>query len=163
MARTTGSLRTLGVQVSSTIHYEPNLGKKIANHQRWNAGWGENGFMRISRGNNQCHLADYAYRACATQDCRTSSAPVVNPSPAPAPGPSGWQWQNGASAYWFAVTIPGSSSAKVNCNNGQGWVTMQNGWASNMWIFTAAGSPCSKTATFIVNGGAQQSVTLSFV
>ncbi len=49
----------------------------------WSSGWGESGYIRLSRGNNQCHLADYAYRPCTTKDC--SAATPAQPSPSRAP------------------------------------------------------------------------------
>jgi hypothetical protein len=72
-------------------------------------------------------------------------------------------WYSGSSVWWLAVTIPGSSSVKIDCGNGQGFVSMTPGWSSNMWTFSSGnGQACKSSVQFIVNGGSAQSVTAPF-
>ena len=72
-------------------------------------------------------------------------------------------WYSGSSVWWMAVTIPGSTSVKIDCGNGQGFVDMTPGWASNMWTFSSGnGQACKSNVQFIVNGGSAQSSTAPF-
>lgn len=96
-----------------------------------------------------------------------SSSPAAAASPSSSPAaqtssvPSGGvTFYAGSSAWWMAVTIPGSTSVQVNCGNGQGFVTMAAGWTSNLWTFSPTnGQACQSSVQFIVNGGAAQTVT----
>jgi len=86
-----------------------------------------------------------------------SSSPATPPSP---PNTSDFTFFAGTSAWWLAVTIPGSTSASLDCGNGQGLVEMTPAWLPNMWTFASTnGQACKSTLTFVVNGGAPQTVT----
>jgi endoglucanase len=97
-----------------------------------------------------------------------SSTPAASPSASPAadpasPGTDTFTFYIGTSAWWMAVTIPGSTSVQLDCGNGQGYVTMLPAWLPHMWTFTSTnGHPCKSTLQFVVNGGAAQSVTGPF-
>jgi hypothetical protein len=63
----------------------------------------------------------------------------------------------------MAVTIPGSTSVKLDCGNGQGYVTLTAGWVDHMWTFTSTnGHACTSTLNFIVNGGAVQTISAPY-
>jgi hypothetical protein len=60
----------------------------------------------------------------------------------------------------MAVTIPGSESVSIDCGNGQGLVVMTPAWLPHMWTFTSTnGHACKSSLTFVVNGGAPQTIT----
>ncbi|ELR12201.1 glycoside hydrolase family protein [Acanthamoeba castellanii str. Neff] len=87
--------------------------------------------------------------ASASPAAQTTHAPVGSVT-----------FQSGSSAWWMAVSIPGSTSAKVDCGNGQGLADMTPGWATGLWTFSPAnGTPCKSTLQFVINGAAAQSVT----
>jgi endoglucanase len=95
--------------------------------------------------------------ASPAQPSASASPAAVQPTQAPA---GGFTFLSGSSAWWMAVTIPGSTSVQVDCGNGQGLMPMTAGWASYMWTFSSTnGSPCKSAVQFVVNGGAAQSVT----
>jgi hypothetical protein len=72
-------------------------------------------------------------------------------------------WYSGTSAWWMAVTVPGSTSVKIDCGNGQGFVSMTSGWSANMWTFSSSnGVACKSSVQFIVNGGTAQTVTAPY-
>ena len=86
-----------------------------------------------------------------------SSSPAAQTTKAPAGSVT---FMSGSSQWWMAVTIPGSTSAKIDCGNGQGLVDMTPGWTANLWTFSSTnGTPCKSALQFVVNGAAAQSVT----
>jgi endoglucanase len=92
-----------------------------------------------------------------------SHSPAAQTSPAATPAAGGITFASGSSVWWLAVTIPGSSSVKIDCGNGQGFVSMTPGWTANLWTFSSGnGQACKSSVQFIVNGGSAQSVTAPF-
>ncbi len=71
------------------------------------------------------------------------------------------KFHQGSSGWWFAVTIAGSTSVKMNCGNGEGWQDMQAGWMPNQWTFTATGAPCGRIIKFKVNEGPEEYAQMS--
>ena len=99
-------------------------------------------FMAVAAGQCEC--------PCPCDDDDSSSGLAVT-------------WYSGTSAWWLAVTIPGSTSVEVDCGNGQGFANMTPGWAANMWTFSSSnGQPCKASVQFIVNGGSALSVTAPY-
>jgi hypothetical protein len=87
---------------------------------------------------------------------------VIIPKDLPAPQtPTGdFAFYSGTSAWWMAVTIPGSQSVSIDCGNGQGLTQMSPAWMPNMWTFTSTnGHACGSSLTFVVNGGAAQTMS----
>ncbi|ELR21743.1 cellulase (glycosyl hydrolase family 5) subfamily protein [Acanthamoeba castellanii str. Neff] len=90
-------------------------------------------------------------------------AASASPSPKPSGGSNQFSFCCGSSVWWMAVTIPGSSSVRIDCGNGQGWQNMVAGWEQYVWTFASGnGQPCSTTLKFQVNGGATQTVQATF-
>ncbi|ELR13416.1 cellulase (glycosyl hydrolase family 5) subfamily protein [Acanthamoeba castellanii str. Neff] len=86
-----------------------------------------------------------------------SSSPAAPSNP---PTTGGFSFYVGTSAWWVAVTIPGSESVSIDCGNGQGLVVMTPAWLPHMWTFTSTnGHACKSSLTFVVNGGAPQTIT----
>jgi len=98
-----------------------------------------------------------------TSSPKAASTPTPAVSPASGTTTDSFTFNAGSSAWWMAVTIPGSTSVQIDCGNGQGFVDMTPGWTSYMWTFTSAnGQPCKSSLQFIVNNGSAQTVTAPY-
>ena len=51
----------------------------------WGTGWGNNGFIQIKRGNNQCGIGNFCYAAQCGKTNGTISNPPIVPPPPPIP------------------------------------------------------------------------------
>jgi hypothetical protein len=93
-----------------------------------------NGQVCVSGGSAPAVSASASPKAAVSASASPKAGVSASPSPkapaasaSPSPKPSGGGGSNqfsfccGSSVWWMAVTIPGSSSVRIDCGNGQGY------------------------------------------
>ena len=108
----------------------------------WGAGWGEQGYIRLERGSNQCGITTNPIAAVV------EGGPTLPPTPAPTP-PTGCPPQavfDGSSCMWVngtnGVVMPPPDVISPDCTY------FDKGYLSYLWSKSTAGAyPCPKPAS----------------